>query len=345
MGLLVEANERRASEICSAKERLLRSIAALPGLTQIEQTIKAKSASEAPLLAEIAGYLAGLGGKRMRPVLALMAGKLFGLSPPSQELLDVASGIELIHMATLLHDDIIDKSPLRRHKPSAFKKYGVENTLLAGDFLLTRAFSLCARLDSFIIDETERACIDLTEGEILAMPLPLADHTLNSCCTIARKKTASLFRLASVSAAHLSGAGSSATEAMREFGEHLGVAFQIVDDILDVTADEDTLGKKSGMDLRERKPSVVNVLWLSSGTPLARRLLTLPGHDEDSFIEQALIELTDSAVIKEAARLALEHSALAETALARVSEGFGARACEAREGLQALIDYTTQRIE
>lgn len=311
----------------------------------VDLLIREKLASEAALLSEIPEYLLNLGGKRMRPALTLLAARAFGMAQPNQALLDVAAGIELIHMATLLHDDIIDKSPTRRHKESAFMKFGLENTLLSGDFLLVRAFSLCARLDEFIINATEDACIELTEGEILEVPLHLHQHTLDTSLTIARKKTAALFRLSACSAAHLAGAGTAATHKMAEFGEKLGTAFQILDDILDVTSDENLLGKKSGLDLIERKPSVVNVLWLASGSPLAQKLKTPPGRSDEEFAQQALLELRPGKVVQEARALALNFVNDASLALSEAAKQAPRIDSAALEDLRALIDYTTERVE
>lgn len=329
----------------NAKARLLQVLASLSGMKAVDGLIREKLSSEAELLTKIPEYLLNLGGKRMRPALTLLAARAFGMQQPNQALLDVAAGIELIHMATLLHDDIIDKSPTRRHQESAFVKFGLENTLLSGDFLLVRAFSLCARLDTYIINETEQACIELTEGEILEVPLHLQRHTLDSSLTISRKKTAALFRLAACSAAHLAGAGNAATSRMSQFGESLGIAFQILDDILDVTSDENLLGKKSGLDLIERKPSVVNVLWLNSGSKLAQRLSSIPGDNEEEFARQALVELRPGKVIQEARALALKYTAQASSALAEAAKLATKIDASAMEDLRALIEYTVERVE
>jgi geranylgeranyl pyrophosphate synthase len=154
----------------AAKAGVSKMLAGLQGMKEVETLISSKLTSDAELLETIPAYLLGLGGKRIRPAMTLLVSRAFGSKSvefPVAEVIDVAAGIELIHMATLLHDDIIDKSPLRRHKQSPFLKFGLGNSLLAGDFLLVRAFSLCARLDRYVIDATEQACIELTEGEIL----------------------------------------------------------------------------------------------------------------------------------------------------------------------------------
>ncbi len=323
----------------------MRSLGGLKGLSEIEALVSSKLSSEAPLLEEIGRYLLGLGGKRMRPVLTLLVGKAFGLVPPPPALIEVAAGIELIHMATLLHDDIIDKSPLRRHKESAFKKYGVDPTLLTGDFLLTRAFSLCAHLDTFIIDETERACMDLTEGEMLEVPLFKGALTTAQSIEVARKKTASLFRLAAITSAHIAKVDEPVIKAMGVFGENLGVAFQILDDILDITAEENLLGKKSGMDLRERKPSLINVLWIESGSPLAKTLLTEPGAGDDAFAVKAIDELRKSSVIGQAEKLANSYAQRAIDSLTIAKNATKDGSEEAFEELLNLVEYTTHRME
>jgi octaprenyl-diphosphate synthase len=254
--------ENDKSPLENARARLKSVIAGLPGMEAVETVIRSKLVSDAPLLEEIPAYLLELGGKRMRPVLTLLVARALGQQTPAPALIDVAAGIELIHMATLLHDDIIDNSDMRRHKASPLNRFGQSETLLAGDFLLVRAFSLCARLDAAIIDATERACIHLTEGEILEVPLYATQHSRETALTIADKKTAALFELAAYSAAHIATANPTVTSSMAAFGQALGIAFQILDDILDVTSDADLLGKPSGTDIRERKPSIVNILLL-----------------------------------------------------------------------------------
>jgi len=328
-----------------SKTRLLATLTSLKGLGEVEALITEKLVSEAPLLTEIGTYLLNLGGKRMRPVLTLMTAKAFGLKAPSPAIIQVAAGIELIHMATLLHDDIIDKSPLRRHKESAYLKFGIDTTLLTGDFLLTRAFSLCAHLDTFTIEATERACVYLTEGEILETPIYKEKHTKESSLLIARKKTASLFQLAALCGGHLAGNSNEVSSLLSDFGESLGIAFQILDDILDVTAAEDLLGKKSGMDLKERKPSIINVLWLMQGTPLSSRLLEPCAENEESFYAAAIEEIRGSSVIAEAQALASFYTGKARESLKKafsLAPHIDENACK---DLLSLVDYTTSRTE
>lgn len=330
----------------SAKERFTAALSLVPELTTVESIISAAFASDVRLMREIPAYLLKLGGKRIRPVLSLLAGKALGLSTPPQALLDISAGIELIHMATLLHDDIVDRSPTRRHQPSPYAKYGTNATLLSGDFLLTRAFGLCARLDSTIITATEQACIELVEGEALETSLYEDDHTLETSLVIAERKTASLFRLAAFCASHVAGISPDRVLSMSTFGQELGVAFQIIDDILDVTSDEATLGKRAGLDIIERKPSAVNVLWLESGDPRARRLKTPPPQnqdDESEFVAESLAHLINGPVIAQARKLAISRAETARAALRSALESSSDRGGVAGASLEAVIDFAIER--
>ncbi len=312
------------------------------GLKAVERLIQTKFESEAKLLNEIPSYLLSLGGKRIRPLLCLICARALGMSSPNQALLEVSAGIELIHMATLLHDDIIDKSPVRRHKQSAFLKFGIPNTLLAGDFLLVRAFSLCAKLDKFIIEATEKACIELTEGEIEELPLSQAILTPEQVLEIARKKTAALFRLSCESAAFIATGNTALVERFARFGENLGVAFQILDDILDVVSDEETLGKKAGQDIREQKPSIVNALWIRSGSPTSKKLAQAGATDSDHYVATAIQELKESGIIHEARTLALQFVTRAREAISTpLPKNNPANLKE----LETILDYTVSRLE
>lgn len=316
------------------------------GMDAVESTIRAKLASDAADLTEISSYLLSLGGKRIRPALCILIANACGMNKPSQDLIDVASGIELIHMATLLHDDIIDKSAVRRKKTSPFLRFGLPRTLLTGDFLLVRAFSLCAHLDSFVVEATERACVELTEGEILETPLYSCQHTIESSLGIAKKKTASLFRLAALCAVHLSGGSSQAVTDAAQFGEYLGIAFQILDDILDVTSDEATLGKPIGIDLLERKPSLINVLWLLEGSRESKPLLSQPG-DADSeahFVHTSIQHIRTSPVLSRARAMATDFSDRALKALDHLSKS---HACDQTglATLQFVVRESLQRLQ
>lgn len=266
-------------------------------LVKLEHELKSSFHSDVEILREVPEYLLSLGGKRIRPALTFLTAELFGQSEPSQELLDISAGVELIHMATLLHDDIIDAAPTRRGKESALAKYGTSPTLLSGNFLFVRAFGRCAKLPSFIIKETESTCVALTEGELLEEN---GDFSPQNSITIAERKTGSLFGLAALSGAFVPTKSEEIALQMKRFGIALGVAFQISDDILDVTSTADVLGKEPGTDIRERKPSLVNTLWLATGSPLAEKVFLSTTEISTSDISSSLKELRSSEILDQA---------------------------------------------
>lgn len=311
------------------------------GLALVEKRIDHALQSDARLLTEVSRYLLKLGGKRIRPFFAILSGKLFGMDSPTPALIDVAAGIELIHMATLLHDDIIDNSPTRRHHTSAFVYYGLTPTLLAGDFLLVKAFGLCARLDAFVIQETEKACVELTEGEILEGKInPDAPCTLGNYLTIVGKKTASLFSLAAAVGSHLAGAPEGCVHCLQRFGHYAGIAFQMIDDILDIVASEDLLGKPVGTDLRQQTPSLVNVLWINSGDQKAVDFFRKTTVNKKESIEAAKF-LKTSPIISECQALAKQYTAQAQAALEEVNDED--LVVQVRRQFLLLLNYTFQR--
>jgi octaprenyl-diphosphate synthase len=332
----------------SPHERFAHALSLIPELQNVEQRIRDTFRSDVTLMREVPDYLLRLGGKRIRPALTLLVSKALGIDPINEDVFNVSAGIELIHMATLLHDDIIDDSPVRRHQQSPYAKFGTPATLLSGDFLLTRAFGLCAKLDDTIITATEQACIELVEGEALETPLHTEKHSVATSLLIANRKTAALFRLSAFCAGHIAGQPHQVCEHLAAFGQALGVAFQIIDDILDVTSDEATLGKRPGLDVIERKPSLVNVLWLESGDVGAQRLLTPPNtpEEERAFAANALNFLQTSAIIAEAKRLAVDYaeSAREELLLALAASQPQQTSTVYADALHAVIDFALERL-
>jgi octaprenyl-diphosphate synthase len=341
-----------------AREVFLNALKNLSSLQEVENRISTTLRSDSSPIEQTSRYLFELGGKRIRPAICLLLGESLLKAQHNEhgQLIQISAGIELIHMATLLHDDIIDKSPLRRHQTSPFIKFGMNASLLSGDFLLTRAFRLCAGLDAFIIEETEKACIELTEGEMDETPLSEYSHTVETYREIARKKTASLFRLAAVSAGHCISRAYDFSESLdkdcnslcAQFGESLGIAFQILDDLLDVLATEAELGKEPGIDIRERKPSLVNVLWLASGHPAATVLKT-PASDnseeEAALVHSALNELKQSDVLAQVKSYAEQEIREARRALSQLQEILPKNqfSVENFKALEALLEYSLVR--
>src|SRR5436853_4395157 len=230
--------------------------------------------SREPLLSEVALHLIQGGGKQVRPAVALLVFKACG-GHDVTDMIDVAIALELIHSATLFHDDIIDGGETRRGRPSAFRRYGLALTLVTGDFLFSKAFELCGRFEERIVRWAADACISLTEGEIMQgrfrrNPAVTVDDYLE----IIARKTASLFSQGARVAAHLAGVGEQTSEAMWACGFNIGMAFQVIDDLLDVEGDEGLTGKPVGIDLRDGNPSLPLILALERDETVRRVFLS-----------------------------------------------------------------------
>lgn len=311
-------------------------------LGSIDTYIRLTIDSETPLLKEIPLYLLDLGGKRIRPALTIICARLFGLKSVTQELLDICAGIELIHMATLLHDDIIDNAPTRRNKVSAFKKFGLANTLLSGNYLFVKAFGLCARLDNYIIQETERACIDLTEGEMLES---CSDFEVSQALNISRKKTGSLFRLSASSGGFIATEDRIKAEKLGNIGEALGVAFQISDDILDVTPDNIKFGKVIGTDIREKKPSLINSIWHNRGSVLSTQVLFREMDELDQeLLNTSITEINELGIPEEARQIGLGFIDSARQELHELREMSGTLDETSSTMLKSAFEFATNRL-
>jgi len=216
-------------------------------------------------LTNIAGYLIDSGGKRVRPMVTLLAYFAFG-GERTQDIVDIATAIELIHTATLLHDDIIDGAETRRGKESAFKRFGLKSTLVAGDFLFIKAFEFAGKFDETVVQWTADACTLLTEGEILQGHFNRNRAvTFDDYLEIVKRKTASLFHTGAKVGAYLAGAHPALVDEAETYGLNMGIAFQMVDDVLDVVGHVDLLGKPIGMDLRDGNPALPIILAVRDG--------------------------------------------------------------------------------
>jgi len=306
-------------------------------LELVEVRLMGQVQSREVLLTDIANYLIGSGGKRVRPAVTILIFRACGGRELS-DIVDVAAALELIHSASLLHDDIIDGSELRRGRDSALRKFGLANTLVAGDFVFSRAFQLCARFDAKLINWAIEACVALTEGEIMQgrfrhnPAVTLADYL-----EIISRKTASIFQQGARTAAYLAGAEEHVVEDMASCGFDVGMTFQIVDDLLDVTGDPARVGKPLGIDLREGNPSLPVVLALSRDAEVARIFREPAPTAWD--IEEGLRRIRASDVLSEVQALAMQYGARAQkyvTSLPRSPD---------RDQVLALIDQLTARLQ
>jgi len=285
-------------------------------LKLVEENLVRAIRSRETELTDISGHLIYGGGKRVRPLVTLLAYSAFG-GKTITDIVDIATAIELIHTATLLHDDIIDGADTRRGKESAFKKYGMKSTLVAGDFLFIKAFEFAGKFDETVVQWTADACTLLTEGEILQGHFNRNRAvTLEDYVEIVKRKTASLFHTGAKVGAYLAGASSAQVDETERYGLNMGIAFQMVDDILDVVGHPDLLGKPTGMDLRDGNPALPIILAMKQGDCTVQDAFdcSLPTEDQ---IASALTAIKNGPAIQEAKLLAKGY---AETALKSIKK-------------------------
>ena len=304
-------------------------------LRLVEERLAGLLNAREPRLTEIATYLIGAGGKRARPTVILLVFHACR-GRDVHDAVDLAVALELIHSASLLHDDIIDGSQVRRGRASARRQFGVAETLVTGDFLFSRAFQICGRFDAQVIDWSAEACVALTEGEIMQGRMRRNSAvTYEDYYEMITRKTASLFEVGARAAAYLSRAGNAVIEAMARCGHHVGLAFQMIDDLLDVTAAEVQLGKPVGLDVREGNPSLPIVLALAGDEEL-RGLFAKPELSEGE-VSAVLGRLRRSGVIARGYELAAHHAAVARTALISLPD------TPYRDHLLTLVDQLVER--
>jgi len=242
-------------------------------LEQVEKKITAESVASVDAVTAIGQYLQSAGGKRLRPALLLLSAKLAGDCGPTA--IQLGAVVELIHAATLVHDDVIDAAETRRGRPSTNVKWGNHTCVLAGDWLYMQAFQIALRERSFqILDLLISLTQMMVEGELLQLErIGSIGVTEADCMQLVDRKTACLFSVCCQIGAIAGHADLSMQEKLRDYAWNLGMAFQLVDDVLDFTAREKTLGKPVGGDLREGKVTLPLVYALERATPDERRLV------------------------------------------------------------------------
>ncbi len=292
--------------------------------------------SKEPEITDIASHLIQGGGKRIRPVITLLTFNAFQ-GRRAEDAVDIATAMELIHAATLLHDDIIDGAEFRRGKQSAYKRYGLTRTLVTGDFLFIKAFEFAGKFDDTVVQWTADACTSLTEGEILQGSFN-RNHavTARDYLQIVERKTASLFQTGAKLGAYIAGAAAEQVEVAASFGLNLGIAFQMMDDVLDVIGRRDLLGKSTGMDLRDGNPSLPIVLSLLDGHQAVSSVFQSQAPSEND-IQRALDAMGNGTVIERARTFSRKYALKASTELDKLP------ASAERDGLKALGHLLTDR--
>lgn len=303
-----------------------------------EEKLTLQLDSNEALIGEICHYLVEGAGKRLRPLFILLVYRACG-GPDGrlQDAIDAAIALELIHSATLLHDDIIDGGVLRRGKPSAFARYGFAPSLVAGDFLFCRAFELCGRFEERLVRVAAQACIQLTEGEVMEGRMrQTGGATLENYTGVIERKTASLFAAGGRVAADLAGASDETIAAMDRLGRSFGLAFQMVDDLLDVIGPEEKIGKPVGSDLRAGVLSLPVILACADHGRRPRDWR--PGAAlEGAAFDRALALMREPGLIERGRALAVAQIEAAHALLARLEPS------PYRDALAALIDEQIDR--
>src|SRR6059036_1121622 len=240
-------------------------------LRRVEEEMALESVSSVEAITTIGRYLQSSGGKRLRPSLLLLSSKLIGDGGPSA--IRLGAVVEIIHSATLVHDDVIDAAETRRGRPSTNARWGNHTSVLAGDWLYMQAFQIALRERNFhILDLLISLTQMMVEGELLQLErIGRIDVTEADCMELVDRKTACLFSVCAKLGALVAGADSQTEEKLGEYAWNLGMAFQLVDDVLDFTAREKTLGKPVGGDLREGKVTLPLVYALERASADERR--------------------------------------------------------------------------
>ncbi|MEN3752667.1 octaprenyl diphosphate synthase [Mangrovibacter yixingensis] len=233
----------------------------------VNATILDQLNSDVQLINQLGYYIVSGGGKRIRPMIAVLSARALGYDGNAH--VTIAALIEFIHTATLLHDDVVDESDMRRGKATANAAFGNAASVLVGDFIYTRAFQMMTQLGSLKILEVMSAAVNvIAEGEVLQlMNVNDPNITEESYMRVIYSKTARLFEAASQCSGILAGATQEQELALQDYGRYIGTAFQLIDDLLDYSADGATLGKNVGDDLNEGKPTLPLLHAMQHGTP------------------------------------------------------------------------------
>lgn len=315
-------------------------------LGQVEQKLRESQHPDYPILGEVLQHLLDSGGKRLRPALALLGGRVYGA--PSARLISLAAAVEMLHTATLVHDDLVDGALLRRGSPTLNASWSAGATVLMGDYLFARSAVLAAETENVrVVTIFANTLTTICSGELRQVfdrhSLPRVGSEPEWNATLQRydqrihAKTASLFSAATEAAAVLSSAPEPETEALRDYGHYLGMGFQIIDDVLDFEGEEEVLGKPVGSDLRE-------------GIVTLPALYYLRAHPEDERIAAAVRDGADDATVRDVVSVVCKSGATAQamerargfiqhsqSVLAALPKGLP------RDTMHALAEYTISR--
>jgi octaprenyl-diphosphate synthase len=321
-------------------ERLAEAVA--PDMAAVNALIRERMASEhAPRIPEVTAHLVEAGGKRLRPMLTLASARMCGYEGPYH--VHLAATVEFIHTATLLHDDVVDESRQRRGRPTANLLWDNKSSVLVGDYLFARSFQLMVETGSLrVLDILSNAAATIAEGEVLQLTAAANLATTEDIyLKVVRGKTAALFSAATEVGAVIAGRDEPTIRALHTYGDALGIAFQIVDDLLDYGGDVAATGKNVGDDFRERKLTLPVIKAVAKAGVEERAFWTRvieKGDQRDGDLDHALVLLARHGTMEATRAEALAWSARAKAALAPLP------AHPIRDMLIDLADYVVARI-
>ncbi|MDO6424031.1 polyprenyl synthetase family protein [Saccharophagus degradans] len=294
--------------------------------------------SDVGLVENIGHYIVDAGGKRLRPLLVLLTARALGYS--GNQHLSLSAIIEFIHTATLLHDDVVDVSALRRGRPTANANWGNAPSVLVGDFLYSRAFQMMVEIGEMgIMKELANTTNVISEGEVQQLVNARnPEVTEQNYMTVIHKKTAALFEAACETAAILAGADATTRKAVRSYGYHLGVAFQLVDDVLDYQGDAEELGKNVGDDLAEGKPTLPLIYTINNGSAEEAKLVKQAIINSSLDKLQQIVDIVQRrGGLEYTQQCAQDHINRAKQAIALLPE------TEFRSAMEDLADFAIKR--
>ncbi|WP_436107276.1 octaprenyl diphosphate synthase [Massilia sp. LjRoot122] len=279
-----------------AQNNIAQSIAT--DMEAVNAVIRQRLQSEVSLVNQISEYIISAGGKRIRPVLVLLLANAYGYKGTAHH--ELAAVVEFIHTATLLHDDVVDESSMRRGRQTANALFGNAASVLVGDYLYSRSFEMMTSLDNMrVMSILSRATTVIAEGEVLQLlNMHDPDVTHESYLKVIRSKTAKLFEAAAELGALIGGASDAQIEAAGEYGRSLGTAFQLIDDVLDYAGDAAEIGKNLGDDLREGKPTLPLIWLMENGSDDQRQLVrSCIEHGDEEQFEAVLAAVSSSGAL------------------------------------------------
>ena len=304
-----------------------------PDMLRVDEVIEERLSTDVPLVREVAQYIISSGGKRLRPALLLLVSGALGSPHPQRHTL--AAVVEFIHTATLLHDDVVDESTLRRGRETANERFGNAASVLVGDFLYSRAFQMMVDVNNMrVMQVLSEATNVIAEGEVMQL-MNMHDASLDEAAylRVIRSKTAKLFEASARLAPILAGSDPETEALCATYGQALGTAFQVVDDVLDYEGDREVLGKNLGDDLREGKVTLPIICALRTASEGQKTLI------RDAIVQGDQTHLEEiQSIIQTSGALALARAAASAEAQRAIE---AARSLPSNEFSNALLELAT----